>query len=766
MRLASWLSGLRQPWLPRRMRRQRRLTNRRRLAGRSCFVSEALEDRTLLSSSWGTDVSAADSYVTDSPDLTEGSDNGELAPGANSGRQSKILLVLQPGSEAADLQITIAGAIVQPVASRVPELVEVLLPAGVDVEDALAAFQRDELVRVAEPDFQIQVTASEEPNDAFFGALWGLHNTGQAGGTDDADIDALEAWSVTTGSNATVVAVIDTGVDYSHQDLATNIWVNQAEIPGNEIDDDFNGYVDDVHGYDFVNDDGDPMDDNGHGTHVAGTIGAIDNNGLGVVGVSPNVQIMALKFLNADGSGYLSDAIKAIDYAVANGAVISNNSWSGGGYSQTLYEAIANAGSVGHIFVAAAGNATSNNDSSPAYPASYELDNIISVAATDRNDALASFSNYGATTVDLAAPGVSILSTTPGDSYSTYSGTSMATPHVAGVVALVRSQHPDWSYTQVVDQVLSSVDPIDSLEGLTVTGGRLNASAAVDPVLLSRGTLTLNASSYEIGEPIVVTLRDMDLSGTGSTSLTVNTGSGDSTSATLTETEVGVFVGSIATATTGGSGDAGLMVNSGDSVTVTYNDADDGTGTPAVVTATANVYAFVEVFRADFSDLAGNPNFDGFVIDNTGGDAAGLWHLSTGRGSQPGHSGQNSLYFGTGETSYGGGNYDVGHTAGRVTSPSIDLSDADVAELSFSYFLETENFSPYDAAQVLVSLNGGDFVLLAGNGGSGLVDPTNGWTTAVLDLTPFVGGTIQVQLDFNTRDNAIHCQGRSDFSKQ
>jgi subtilisin family serine protease len=210
-----------------------------------------------------------------------------------------------------------------------------------------------------------------------------------------------------------MVGVIDTGIDYNHPDLAANVWTNPLEIPGNGIDDDGNGYVDDVHGYDFVNRDGDPMDDHGHGTHVAGTIAAVANNGIGVAGVSWHAKVMALKFLDAGGSGWVSDAVEALNYATDMGAKITNNSWGGGEYSTALRDAIAAANSAGAVFVAAAGNSANNNDATPFYPAGYEGPNVIAVAATDASDTLAVFSNFGRNTVQLGAPGVGIYSTVP-----------------------------------------------------------------------------------------------------------------------------------------------------------------------------------------------------------------------------------------------------------------------------------------------------------------------------------------------------------------
>jgi subtilisin family serine protease/subtilisin-like proprotein convertase family protein len=249
-------------------------------------------------------------------------------------------------------------------------------------------------------------------------------------------------------------------------------------FPGNTLDGD-TAHPNDFIGWNFVDNNNKPYDDNSHGTHVAGTIGAMGNNGLGVAGINWQTSLMAVRFLNGDGNGSLGNFIVGLNYAVAHGARISNNSWSGADNSQVLYDAINNARAHGHIFVAAAGNDGTNTDVNPAFPSSFNLDNIVSVAASDRNDHLAGFSNYGRTTVDLAAPGVDILSTTPFSSYSVFSGTSMATPHVAGALALVWGLHPTWSYRQVINQVLNTVDKVPSMQGKTVTGGRLDLAAAV-----------------------------------------------------------------------------------------------------------------------------------------------------------------------------------------------------------------------------------------------------------------------------------------------
>ena len=341
------------------------------------------------------------------------------------------------------------------------------------VDAAVVRYRADSRIAFIEPNYIIRLDRT--PNDALFSQLWGMRNTGQTGGTPGADIRATNAWDINTGSSSVLVAIIDTGMDYTHPDLAANVWTNPGEIPGNGIDDDGNGYVDDVHGYDFANMDGDPMDDHSHGTHVSGTIGAVGDNGVGVVGVSWTVKLMGLKFLDAGGSGTTSNAILAVQYATQMGARIMSNSWGGGAYSEALRLAIQAASDAGILFVAAAGNSSSNNDLSPHYPSSYDVPLLVSVASTDHNDLLSSFSSYGPTSVDLAAPGSDILSTLPGNTYGSYSGTSMATPHVSGALALMLARYPGMSGADARSKLLATVDPLPGLAGLILTGGRLNA---------------------------------------------------------------------------------------------------------------------------------------------------------------------------------------------------------------------------------------------------------------------------------------------------
>lgn len=327
------------------------------------------------------------------------------------------------------------------------------------------------------------------PNDPEFDKLYGLNNEGKTGGSIDADIDATEAWELTKGSRDILVGVIDTGVDYSHPDLIDNIWTNPGEAgvddQGNDkrnngIDDDGNGYIDDFRGWDFFNNDNDPMDGHSHGTHVSGTIGAVGDNGVGVAGVNWEVSIVGLKIFSDSGSTTADAIVSAIEYGTTLGIDLSNNSWGGGGYSQAIKDAIAEANDAGIFFIAAAGNSRNNNDSRAYYPANYELDNIITVAATDHNDQLASFSSYGSKTVEIAAPGVNIYSTTPGGRYGSMSGTSMATPHVTGLVALVMSKYPAAGMMSIRDRVVNTGDKVPALSSKVITGARINAMNSLE----------------------------------------------------------------------------------------------------------------------------------------------------------------------------------------------------------------------------------------------------------------------------------------------
>ncbi len=357
--------------------------------------------------------------------------------------------------------------------------------SGRPVEDAVRALEHRPEVEYAEPDYVLRPTEGYD-SEPYFGELWGLDNTGQAigevAGTPDVDANALEASSVTLGDPELVVAVIDSGIDFSHPDLAGRQWTNPGESGDgretNGLDDDGNGYVDDINGWDFHNVDAtvyDLADGGNDGTHVAGTIAA-NLNGQGVVGVAPGVRVMSLKYLGPDG-GATSNAILALGYARSQEVPIANNSWGGGRYSRALEDAIE---ASGLLFVASAGNSAVDIDTTPYYPASYDSPNILSVAALDNTGALASFSNYGAAGAEMSTPARRILSTLPGGSYGWKSGTSMATPHATGAAALVKSVNPGLGPLELKWVLMRWGKPTPGTSGRTVTGRMVDARAAVD----------------------------------------------------------------------------------------------------------------------------------------------------------------------------------------------------------------------------------------------------------------------------------------------
>ena len=375
------------------------------------------------------------------------------------------------------------------------------LAKGVSVEDAIQRAYSDTGIEYAEPDYEIN--EARTPDDSRFSELWGLLNTGTFG-KPGADIGATSAWDLTTGSDDVVVAVTDTGVDLDHPDLAANAWVNPREIPGNGIDDDNNGFIDDVRGWNFVDNNNTLTDPPiTHGTHVAGTIGAVGNNGLGVTGVAWHVKLMSLKFLSAV-PGTTSNAVKCIKYAIAQkksgvNVRVINASWGGAGDSQSLHDTIADAGREGIVFVCAAGNGDSAGrgieDATDEFPAAWSADlpSVISVAAVDIGDQLASFSNYGHTNVTVAAPGVSILSTVPFNGYGTLSGTSMSTPHVSGIAALLASYVPSLSPDDIKKRIVRTAVPVLSLASRTVASGRANAYNALTDTSVPAGSVAINS---------------------------------------------------------------------------------------------------------------------------------------------------------------------------------------------------------------------------------------------------------------------------------
>ncbi|MFN7874938.1 MAG: S8 family serine peptidase [Pirellula sp.] len=422
---------------------QRTVSKSRRSASKLGF--ESLETRSMM---------AADMLQIDS----------------NSYSQEHFLVQFRPEMSASSvIGTSIAGATISRQVSS-DGWFKASVTEGSNLYSAMQSFRTMNDVAFVSPDFRVSITAT--PNDPMYVNQWGFENSA------DKDIDMAQAWDYGT-STSVVVAVIDTGIDYTHPDLAANIWMNTDEVAGNGIDDDGNGYIDDIRGWNFINETNNPMDDHGHGTHVAGTIGAVGNNSVGVVGVAWNVKMMALKFLNSSGSGNLSDAVEAIDYARVNGAKIINASFGGGGFSSAMQTAIQRFQNVGGIFVAAAGNNAQNNAVIASYPANYP--GVVSVAASTSTDTLASFSNFG-TNVHIAAPGQSIRSTLPGNRYGNMNGTSMAAPHVAGALALLWGQAPTLTASLLTSALYANTDQV--LTDKTIYG-RMNVGKTAASIALA-----------------------------------------------------------------------------------------------------------------------------------------------------------------------------------------------------------------------------------------------------------------------------------------
>ena len=368
--------------------------------------------------------------------------------------------------------------------SEIPSqnIVVIKRPSFENDKSVIKTLSMNEMVDVVEPNYIYHM--SRLPNDPMIDQLWGLRNIGQKDsegqlGVAGVDTNVEKAWDIQTGSKKILVAVIDTGIDYNHPDLKDNVWTNEVEANGKPgIDDDNNGVIDDIHGYNAITNSGDPLDDQGHGSHCSGTIGAKGNDGKGIVGVNWDVSIMGVKFLDKNGSGTLENALKAIDYATKMGAKVQSNSWGGGGFSQTLLDAIKRSNDAGALFVAAAGNEYNNNDTNPTYPATYAVDNIIAVAAIDNKGNKADFSNFGRKTVHIGAPGVNIYSST-GGAYDSWSGTSMATPHVSGVAALLWANEENLTAAEIKQRLTATARPIAGLRGKTRTGAMVDAYAAL-----------------------------------------------------------------------------------------------------------------------------------------------------------------------------------------------------------------------------------------------------------------------------------------------
>lgn len=368
------------------------------------------------------------------------------------------------------------------------DLVRIKLPQGITTAEAIAAMKDDERVVYAESNDILQFTEQAEPqvpND-LHEKLWGFKNNGQTGGKKGADASILDAWKVTVGDKSEqgpLIAILDSGADMDHPDLVGNFWVNPGEIPGDGIDNDGNGVIDDVHGYDAGDDDGSPDDQVGHGTHVAGTIGAVGNNGEGVTGVNQNARLMPIR-IDSGGRITTDGVVRGLMYATKMGADITNNSWGGSRLNQAIEDAFKAAPA---LHIAAAGNDGVNTDRTPFYPMAFDIPNMVAVGATDHNDRKAGFSNFGAKNVDVTAPGADIYSTKNGGGYRLMSGTSMASPFVAGVAGLIKSAYPEATPTEIRERLIYGSDPITELSGMSVSNGRVNAAKALENDAIAPG---------------------------------------------------------------------------------------------------------------------------------------------------------------------------------------------------------------------------------------------------------------------------------------
>jgi subtilisin family serine protease len=582
------------------------------------------------------------------------------------------------------------------------------------------AAKHQDLILYAEPDYL--AFAEVVPDDASFDSLWGMNNTGQSGGTVDADIDAVEAWDIHTGSHTVRVGVIDTGIDYTHPELSANIWANPAEAAGTPgFDDDGNGYIDDIRGWDFANNDNNPIDDHNHGTHVSGTIGAVGNNAAGVAGVCWQVSLVPLKFLDASGSGATSDAVEATAYATDLGIDLTSNSWGGGGFSQALQDVIDEANAAGKLFVCAAGNESSNNDVVDSYPSNHNSPNLIAVASSTRTDTLSSFSNYGVTQVDLAAPGSEILSTTIGGTFATFNGTSMATPHVSGACALIKAYKPDLTHLEVRDIILQTVDYVPELATASATGGRLNVVQA----LQASGDLTVTPAT-----PFVVEGPKGGAFHPASSTYTLKNRGAEALSWTGSSDQAWLGVTPLA-------GNLGP----GESVVVTASiesPADDlAPGDYSATVMIENVASGLAISRQVALTVT-PPVVASFTLEtDPGWPKTGEWQFG-----EPLGQGGLSYGFADPTSGYTGANVLGVNLAGdysiavggpfTLTAGPFDLSKRHTTSLRYRRWLNTD-YQPWVSANVEVSTNGTTWTTVWTNGGSSVTD--NAWRTIEHDLS-------------------------------
>ena len=615
----------------------------------------------------------------------------------------------------------------------VPGLVSIDTPMS--VPDALKVLgTRSDVLQYVEPIYVVHAFETI-PNDPMFNQLYGMDQ-----------INAPAAWDDHTGNQDFIVCIIDTGLDYTHQDIASNAWNNPGEIAGNGQDDDGNGYVDDVFGYDFYNNDSNPMDDNSHGTHCGGTVGGQGNNGVGVAGVCWNVTLVGAKFLSGGGSGSTEGAIASVQYCAANEFRVSSNSWGGGGFSQSLYDGIQNAGDqFGHIFVAAAGNSGGYGAS---YPAAYDCSNIISVGASDQNENLASFTQYHPVEVDLGAPGVDVVSSVPGNNYDSYSGTSMATPHVSGGVALVYSLMGDSTAAEVKDIIMSTARPVGAWAGNCVTGGILDVDAALEGTFLGPKFELLTAipdeadpnTALEVSctlDPREDTILD------GSVKLHYRASGGAWTSSDMVQDGLNAWSAVV----------PGVMCDDTPGFYLSCQGQTAGTvELPAGGVDNAHTWIIGHVLVAYEDDGQSNGGWGVQTDASDGGWNRGI-PVNCDRGDPPADfDGSGSCWL-TDNSSADGCNSDVDNGSTILTSQVIDLEGVASPILSYArWFNNSYGAAPYtDSFLVQLKVDGGAWSTLEIVGPNG-ADVDGGWVQVSWDLGDMVGDASTVQLQFTASD--------------
>jgi len=612
------------------------------------------------------------------------------------------------------------------------DLVRIKLPAGIDYSEAVAAMKDDSRVAYAEPNLvytlddvqqgEGQQPPKEDPSNPndLNEKLWGLNNDGQTGGTAGADVSAKEAWAIQTGDgsdNGPLIAVIDTGIDYNHPDLKANMWTNPGEIAGDGIDNDGNGVIDDVHGYNAYADNGDPMDGHSHGTHCSGTIAGVGNNGEGVTGVMQDANLMGVKIFSDQGRTSVDAIVRGIMYAGKMGADITSNSWGGGGRSEAIYDAFR---TTDALHVIAAGNSGYDNDKRDNFPSNYDLDSIVAVAATDHNDAKARFSQYGAKNVDVSAPGVDIYSTINGGGYASYSGTSMATPHVSGGAGLLMSQYPEMSDAEIKDRLIYGSERKESLHDISVSDGRVNFASSLEDDSVAPGAPNDFRASHLNSRGGVLSwtaVGDDKWANGAAQTVEIRTSSEPITADNFAEAQSFTMGGAEEVGDLSAVHFGGAPSEEGSQIHFAMRSIDNVGNKSEIRTTTADIPAAGVGFSENFD---GQSNSFSATGDFKTVDVEGRGKVYTSASGEGGSKGQSTL-----------------------TSGSIDLTDKNNAFLKFD---AKTSLSWSDRAYVEVSEDGENWTQLT------RMDRRSDWSEHGLDLSDYDGKNVQVRFNIESRE--------------